>query len=35
MGSRLERAPAPLRADIVGADRQAFERLGARYLRFR
>lgn len=24
-----------LNADVVGADRQAFERLGARYLRFR
>jgi len=24
-----------LNADIVGADRAAFERLGARYLRFR
>jgi predicted nucleic acid-binding protein len=26
---------ASLDADVVGADRQAFERLGARYLRFR
>ena len=24
-----------LKADVVGADRSAFERLGARYLRFR
>jgi hypothetical protein len=32
---QFDRTAESLNADIVGADRAAFERLGARYLRFR